>query len=104
MRHWPAARATASMMMPATRKRTASRVSGGQSCTAILAAANAELHSRQNTAMGPQVARTETGAGPLHAAGSPALAVHVFIDAFPFRVQMAGPSGLPGHSARRPIH
>jgi hypothetical protein len=38
------------------------KVSGGQSCTAILAAANAELQRKQKAAMGAQLMPGEAGA------------------------------------------
>ncbi|MCY1532197.1 hypothetical protein D9M68_674530 [compost metagenome] len=59
----PLAAARPSISMPAIRKRMVSRVRGGQSRTAILAAANAELQRKQNAAMGAQLTPRGTSAG-----------------------------------------
>ncbi|EFF77880.1 hypothetical protein HMPREF0004_0839 [Achromobacter piechaudii ATCC 43553] len=51
-----------SIRTPAIKKRMVSRVSGGQSRTAIFAAAKAELHKKQNAAMGTQLIPEAAGA------------------------------------------
>ncbi|MCY1216053.1 hypothetical protein D9M72_279150 [compost metagenome] len=59
----PLAAARPSISAPAIRKRMVSKVSGGQSRTAILAAANAELHRKQNAAIGAQLMPGGAAAG-----------------------------------------